>query len=142
MISWKYTFKRLNEEYEIATKKKQALDNLCATGKISQETRDSFTGDLVKAIADLEAQRKELGEKMQLKTSELESQLKVLEMLLANYEVGHVVGEIDDDIYGREISLLSNTLQNTRNELCTIKDAIAQLFSAPKAETPVIAEVP
>ena len=28
VISWKYTFKRLNEEYEIAKKKKQALDNL------------------------------------------------------------------------------------------------------------------
>ena len=142
MISWKYTFKRLNEEYEIATKKKQALDNLCATGKISQETRDSFTGDIVKAIADIESQRKELGEKMQIKTCELESQLKTLEMLLANYEIGHVVGEIDDDIYGREISLLSNTLQNTRTEIDTLKQATNQLFSAPKAETPAVAEMP
>ncbi|HSV50328.1 MAG TPA: hypothetical protein VLH35_08415, partial [Candidatus Acidoferrales bacterium] len=82
MISWKYTFKRLNEEYEIATKKKQALDNLCATGKISAETRDSFTTDIVKTIADIEIQRKELGEKMHAKTSVLENQLKTLEMLL------------------------------------------------------------
>ena len=141
MISWKYTFKRLNEEYEIATKKKQALDNLCATGKISQATRDSFTTDIVTAIADLEKQRQELGEKMQVKTTELEGQLKTLEMLLANYEIQHVVGEIDDEIYGRELGLLSNILDNTKTELGSIKDATNQLFPAPKAvEAPVIAE--
>ena len=67
MISWKYTFKRLNEEYEIANKKKQALDNLYETGKISQATRDSFTGDINAAIGEIEKQRKELAEKMQCK---------------------------------------------------------------------------
>ncbi len=85
VISWKYTFKRLNEEYEIANKKKQALDNLYETGKISAATRDSFTGDIAAAIAEIEKQRKELAERMQSKTPELEGQLKTLEMLLANY---------------------------------------------------------
>ena len=51
LISWKYTFKRLNEEYEIAKKKQQALDNLFATGKISQSTRDSFNNEINAAIA-------------------------------------------------------------------------------------------
>ena len=138
MISWKYTFKRLNEEYEIATKKKQALDNLCATGKISSGTRDQFTGDIVKAIADIEVQRKELGERMQAKTATLETQLKTLEMLLADYEIQHVVGEIDDEIYGRELGLLSNILDTTKNELGNIKLATNQLFPAPKIEAPVI----
>ena len=87
LISWKYTFKRLNEEYEIATKKKQALDNLCATGKISQATRDAFTSDINTAIEEIEKQRQELGEKMQTKSVELENQIKTLEMLLANYEI-------------------------------------------------------
>ena len=63
VISWKYTFKRLNEEYEIAKKKKQALDNLFETGKISQSTRDSFNGDISAAIAEIEKQRKELSGK-------------------------------------------------------------------------------
>ena len=54
-----------------------------ATGKISSGTRDQFTGDIVKAIADIEVQRKELGERMQAKTATLETQLKTLEMLLA-----------------------------------------------------------
>ena len=100
VISWKYTFKRLNEEYEIANKKKQALDNLFVTGKISQATRDSFTGDISAAIIEIEKQRKDLAEKMQAKTLELEGQLKTLETLLANYEIQHVVGEIDEESYG------------------------------------------
>ena len=98
MISWKYTFKRLNEEYEIAKKKKQALDNLYETGKISQATRDSFTGDISAAIVEIEKQRQDLAEKMMAKTTELENQIKTLETLLANYEIQHVVGEIDDEI--------------------------------------------
>ena len=137
VISWKYTFKRLNEEYEIANKKKQALDNLFVTGKISQATRDSFTGDISSAIVEIEKQRKDLAEKMQAKTLELEGQLKTLEILLANYEIQHVVGEIDEESYGREINLLSNTLETTRNELGVIKQAIDQIFpSAQPIQAP------
>ena len=142
MISWKYTFKRLNEEYELATKKKQAIDSLCLSGKISQQTRDTFTEDIVKAITEIEKQRQDLGEKMQTKTQELENQLKTLEMLLANYEIQHVVGEIDEEIYAREINLLSITLETTKNELGVIKDATNQLFGISKpAEAPPTPEI-
>ena len=114
LISWKYTFKRLNEEYEIAKKKKQALDNLFESGKISQSTRDSFTNDINAAIVQIEKQQKELIESMQLKTQELENQIKTLETLLANYEIQHVVGEIDEQIYQQEISLLTTGLETTK----------------------------
>ena len=79
---------------------------------------------------------------MQAKTQELEGQLKTLEMLLANYEIQHVVGEIDEESYVREINLLSNTLQTTRNELDVIKQAINQIISnrtsnySPRAPEP------
>lgn len=128
LISWKHTFKRLNEEYEIAQKKKKALDNLYASGKISQSTCDSFTVEITNAINDIEKQRHELAEKMNSRTQDLEGQLKTLEMLLANYEIQHVVGEIDEDIYNREINLLTTSLETTRNELCVMKDAINQIF--------------
>ena len=148
LISWKYTFKRLNEEYEIAKKKKQALDNLYESGKISQSTRDSFTGGINDAMVQIEKQQKELIESMQLKTLELENQIKTLETLLANYEIQHVVGEIDDQIYQQEITLLSTGLETTRNELNTIKQSTIQLCSpsiiqAPAAPEPVapVAEV-
>jgi hypothetical protein len=143
LISWKYTFKRLNEEYDIAKRKKQALDNLFTTGKISQSTRDSFDGEINAAIATIEKQQKELIESMAGKTLELENQIKMLETLLANYEIQHVVGEIDEDIYQREISLLTTGLETTKNELTTIKQVTTQLspavpvIQAPAAPEPV-----
>ena len=127
LISWKYTFKRLNEEYEIAKKKQQALDNLYASGKISQAIRDSFNTEISAAIAAIEKQQKELVDGMQLKTQELENQLKTLETLLANYEIQHVAGEIDEEIYQREINLLTTGIETTRNELNVIKQVTNQL---------------
>ena len=101
LISWKHSFKRLNEEYELAKKKKQALDNLFENGRISQTTRDSFDSDISAVIVEIEKQQRDLVTKMQGKTQELESQIKTLETLLANYEIQHVVGEIDEDMYQR-----------------------------------------
>jgi hypothetical protein len=134
LISWKYSFKRLNEEYEIAKKKKQALDNLFETGRISQATRDSFENDITAVIMEIEKQQKELLAKMQGKTQELEGQIKTLETLLANYEIQHVVGEIDEESYQREITLLSTGLETAKRELDVIKEATNQL--CPPVEAP------
>ena len=136
LISWKYTFKRLNEEYEIANKKKQALDKLFENGKISQSTRDTFTNDINTAIVQIEKQQKELVESMQVKTQELENQIKMLEVLLANYEIQHVAGEIDEQIYQQEINLLTTGLETTRNELTSIKQSTTLLSQPPSMHAP------
>jgi len=64
---------------------------------------------------------------MQAKTQELESQIKTLETLLANYEIQHVVGEIDEDMYQREMTVLSTSLESARHELNVINEATNQL---------------
>jgi hypothetical protein len=133
LISWKHSFKRLNEEYEIAKKKKQALDNLFETGRISQSTRDSFNNEIDVVITEIEKQQQDLLAKMQLKIQELHSQIKTLEMLLANYEIQHVVGEIDEEIYQREINLLTTGLETAKHELDTIKEAANQLCTPAPA---------
>jgi len=129
LISWKYSFKRLNEEYAIAMKKKQALDNLFKTGRISEATRASFENDINAVLMEIEKQQKDLSVKMQSKMQELETQIKTLETLLANYEIQHVIGEIDEESYQREITLLSTGLETAKHELDAIKDAINQLAS-------------
>ena len=136
MISWKHSFNRLNEEYGIAKKKKQALDNLYIKGRISQSTHDSFNNEIAAAIVEIEKQQQDLVMKMQLKTGELENQIKTLEMLLANYEIQYVVGEVDENTYQLEINLLSSGLETAKHELETIKDATNQLC-APIAPAPV-----
>ena len=127
MISWKNSFKKLNEEYEIAKKKKQALDNLLDSGKISQPTHELVSMEIEEALIEIEKQQKALLEKMSSKMMELEGQIKTLEMLLANSEIRHVTGEVDEEVYQRESSLLSMGLETARQELDLMRDAVKQL---------------
>ena len=142
LISWKHSFNRLNEEYEIAKKKKQALDNLFETGRISQATRDSFDNDISAVIMEIEKQQKDLLTKMQGKTQELEGQIKTLETLFANYEIQHVVGEIEEEVYQREINLLSTGLESAKRELEFIKEAANQLCPPPVEATTTETSLP
>ena len=138
VITWKSSFNRLNEEYGIAKKKKQALDGLFEKGKISQSTHDSFNSEIVAAIAEIEKQQQELARRMQSKTDELQNQIKTLEILLANYEIQYVAGEIDDNTYQVEINLLGSGLDTAKRELNAVQDAVNQLCapSAPALEIP------
>lgn len=126
LISWKHSFERINEEYEIVKRKKQALDNLLNNGKISQSTYDSFNQEMNNAVAEIERQQKALLEKMNSKVNELEQQVKILEILLANFEIQHATGEIDEEIYQRKTELLSMGLEAARQELDVNKEAVNQ----------------
>ena len=67
-------------------------------------------------------------------------QVSNLELLLANFEVQHVVGEIDDDAYQREINLMAASLDSAKNELGLIKQAMDQLYPETVSEVAPIPE--
>jgi hypothetical protein len=136
LISWKHSFKRLSEEYELAKKKKDALDSLLTSGKISQSTSNLFNQEIDDAITEIENQRKALLERMSAKTMELEEQIKTLEVLLAKFEIQHVTGEVDEQIYQRETDLLSMGLETTRQELEAVHEAVNQLSSSDMMPQP------
>ncbi len=117
----------INGELELAKKKKQALEKLFNEGKVSQLTYDSFSNDISKAIAEIEAKQKTLVEKMTSKVEELEQQMKTLEHLLVNSEIRHVSGEIEEEIYTHECNVLSLGLETTKQELNEIKEAISNI---------------
>jgi archaellum component FlaC len=127
LISWKHSFRKLTEENEMAKKKKQALDNLLNSGRISQSTYELIGNEIGEAIAEIERQQQALLEKMNSKMADLEEQIKMLEMLLANSEIQHVTGEVDEEVYLRETNLLSTGLETSRQELSSIRDAVNQL---------------
>ena len=127
MISWKHSFSKFIEENEMAKKKKQALDNLLNSGRISQSTYELIDNEISEGVAEIERQQKALMEKMNSKMVELEEQIKVLEMLLANAEIRHVTGEVDEEAYQRETNLLSMGLEAARQELGSVRDAVNQL---------------
>lgn len=150
LISWKSSFKRLNEEFEMVKKKKQALDNLLKSGRISQSTYEIFGREITEAIAEIERQQKILLDKMQCKMKELEGYIKTLERLFANFEIQHVAGEVDDELYQREITPVLAGLETSRQELDAVKEAINQLsaciqtpptdITAKETQTPEISK--
>jgi len=141
LISWKHSFKKLNEENEMAKKKKQALDNLLNTGKISQSTYDLFNNEIDEAIAEIEKQQKALLEKMNSKMEELEAQIKTLERLLANFEIQHVTGEVDDEVYQSEMGILLMGIETAKHELDVVREAVNQLSSGMQiSSTEVVIE--
>jgi hypothetical protein len=145
LISWKHSFRKLNEEYELARKKKKALDTLLTTGKISETTHGLFDGEITDALAEIENQRRALVEKMASKTDELEEQIKTLEILFANFEIQHVTGEIDEETYLHETELLDMGLETTRHELDAVQEAanqIAEGLAPQQAEPHVEAKPP
>lgn len=127
MISWKHSFDGLNVEYETAKKKRQALDTLLETGRISQSTHDMFSMEITEAVTEIETRQKGLLQKISAKTAQLGEQVKTLEILLTDYEIQHVTGEIDEETYQRQINVLSLGLETSRLELDSLTEAGDQL---------------
>lgn len=141
MASWRHYFDKMNEEYEVVMKKKQALNSLVNSGKISQSTFDLFDKEMDETLAEIERQKSALLDKMNSKIKELEEHIKVLERLLANFEIQHVGGEIEEEVYQREIALLSIGLDTARQELDSIKEAVNKITNIPKvSESTVVKE--
>ncbi|MFX0108394.1 MAG: CdvA-like protein, partial [Candidatus Hodarchaeota archaeon] len=88
-------------------KKKHALDSLLSKAKISQSTHDMFNKKIDEAISEIESRKNSLLEKMKSRITELEQHTKTLEVLLANFEIQHVTGEIEEEVYQREVNMLT-----------------------------------
>ncbi|MEA2089770.1 MAG: CdvA-like protein [Thermoproteota archaeon] len=128
MISWKHSFKGINEELELVKKKKQALDDLFNAGKISQTTYDCYNKELTDAIVEIEERQKTVLSKMSSKAEELEQQIQTLEMLLADSEIRHAAGEMDDEPYTHQNEVLTMGLKATKQELNRLQEGIAQFM--------------
>lgn len=109
-------------------KKKQALDSLLNEGKISQSTYGYLNKEVTDALKAIEAEQKGLTEKMTTRATELEKQVKSLEMFLANLEIHHATGEIDDESYEHQNGAISLGLEATKQELNDIKEALVNLI--------------
>jgi len=132
LFSWKASFEKINSEYETVLKKRQALNNLYNSGRISRFTFELFDKEMEEALTEIEKKKNILLEKMAAKFKEVEEQIRILERLLANYEIQYVGGEISEEDYQREIALLSMGLENARKELGIIKETMDRLTSDAK----------
>ena len=137
MISWTHSFKEISKDLELTKRKKQALDDLLNEGRISQSTYESLNKELTDAIMNIEARRKALAEKVTSKISELEQQITVLEVFLANSEIEYVAGEINEELHQREIDAFAMGLEATKQELNAVKETVGDLIPEETVPTPL-----
>jgi len=146
LSSWRYSSELVSRELDLAKKKKKALDDLYAAGKISQSTYEYIEKDLTEVIIDLEAHLKTLIDKMKTRAEELEKQMKSLEIFLANLEMHYVAGEIDEEAYANQNKAITLGLNATKQELETIRDILSKIApeKPPEEEKPepVVEEKP
>lgn len=142
MVLWKDSFEKINTELDLAKRKKQALEDLCTAGRISQSTYENLGKELDEAVQEIEARQKVLAEKMTYKLNELEGQMQALEVFLANSEMSFVAGEINEDLHTQETNALNLGLEVTKQELNFIREVITQLTptEAPTTPTPETTE--
>ena len=137
MSWWKESFEKINNELELIRQKRNALENLLNSGRISQTTYEYYSKELAELEEEIENRRKALVEKMNAKVSNLEKQLQVLEMLFTDIEISHAIGKIDEETYNRQTNALNTGLEFARQELNALKDTLSSIESLKaEAETP------
>ncbi len=136
LISWKDSFEKISKDLEQARKKKQALDDLFNSEKISALTYESLDIELTKTISEIEARQKDLADKMASKISNLEKQVGTLELFLANSEIQYAAGEIDEESHTSETGAFSLGLDVVRQELNDLKNVVTRLMPEIVAPSP------
>jgi hypothetical protein len=116
------------------------LDDLFNAEKISESTFESLNSDISNTITEIEKRQKALAETMTSKITQLEDQINTLEIFLANSEIQHVAGEIDDQLHERESQAFSLGLDALRQQLDSIKGIVSDIL--PEAVTPPVPAEP
>jgi len=129
------SFEIVSQELDLTKRKKQALDDLLASTRISQPTYEHLEKGLTETILDLEAQQRSLGDKMTGWADELGEQIQLLELLLANLEIHHATGEIDDDAYDKQNRAILLGIEATKQDLVDIRNILSKTVSET-VETP------
>ena len=129
---------KINEELELAERKKQALDKLLSTGRILRSTYDRFHKELNNSVTEIKALQSALVKKIASKVAELEWQAKVLETFLAKMEIQYVGGEMSEESYEYERAILTLGLEATKREAAYIKEDSFNLITLPSVSTEVV----
>jgi len=125
LVLWKYLFELASKDLEALKKKRQALEDLLLSNKISQQTYEYLNKDLSEALMSTEKYLESLVSKMKSRMDDLEKQIGILEIFLANSEMMYAAGEIDYETYDRESRALAAGIESMRREIFEIKNILS-----------------
>jgi len=136
MVSWKNTFEILIRERDLVNKKKQALDSLLSSGRISKSTYDYINEEISGTLKDIEDLTAKVQEKMKARLDDLEKQKELLERFIASLEIYHAAEEIDEISYEKQREALNLGLESTTSEISEISEALVKLSPKEQESAP------
>ncbi|RJS83651.1 hypothetical protein CW709_00815 [Candidatus Bathyarchaeota archaeon] len=136
MVSWKNTFEILIRERDLVNKKKQALDSLLSSGRISKSTYDYINEEISGTLKDIEDLTAKVQEKMKARLDDLEKQKELLERFIASLELYHAAEEIDEISYEKQREALNLGLESTTSEISEISEALVKLSPKEQESAP------
>ncbi|HDN62550.1 MAG TPA: hypothetical protein ENF56_01155 [Candidatus Bathyarchaeota archaeon] len=136
MVSWKNTFEILIRERDLVNKKKQALDSLLSSGRISKSTYDYIDEEISGTLKDIEDLTAKVQEKMKARLDDLEKQKELLERFIASLELYHAAEEIDEISYEKQREALNLGLESTTSEISEISEALVKLSPKEQESAP------
>lgn len=131
MVLWRYLFELASKDLEALRKKKQTLEDLFSSKRISQQTYEYLNKDISEALMSAEKYLESLVSKMKGRIDNLERQIGVLEMFLANSEMMYAAGEIDYEAYERQSRALIAGIESMRREISEIRNILSAPSSGP-----------
>jgi len=117
------------QEQDLVRKKRQALDQLLTSERISKSTFEYLEKKLTEETMNLEAQLKSLSDSMTARAQELEKKIGQLEISLANLEMYHVTGEIDDKTYETHNKTILLGLEAAKQEMENVRNSLLNALS-------------
>jgi len=125
--SWRIEAIQLQKEFEVATRRVNALDELNRSGELQGEIYTSLKKQHESVVEEVKGRRQGLISGLEERLADLNSQLRDLQTLLANNKMLHTSREIDDYAYQAASEAIRSGLERTLTEKKDIEEVVEHL---------------
>lgn len=122
--SWRVSAEQVQRGIAQTEKRIDALDQLHSSGKISTHTYKNLKKSYDSVVGQRNGAREKLMAELKSRAGELADESNELEEFLANIEVQHLTGELDEEAY----ELAAGSLKLAYNRMIAEKNDIASLM--------------
>lgn len=133
--SWKVSAEKFQRGMTHAERRIEALDELYGSGKISVHTYKNVKKSYESVVNQRNDARDNLMIELKNRSAELADKSNELEMFLANVEVQHLTGELDEESYGLAVGSLKLAYNRMIAEKNDIESLIGEIANPEMIET-------
>jgi len=125
--SWRIEAIQIQKEFELATRRVRALDELNKSGDLQGDIYTNLKKQHESVVEEAKGRRQGLISSLEERLADLNSQVRDLQTLLANNKMLHTSREIDDSAYQIASEAIRSGLERTLTEKKDIEEVVDHL---------------